>query len=303
MGVQGSPVLPLRGLPLDAGRPRRCPYAGQATLAAGAQADPATDFDVEGVEAVDQQGLGAGAVPRQRPQEPVTGYGRGMVGDDLWQELEQRYDVPPYVRAGTGAVRRESEGGPIAQAAVHPGDAVVAGPAKPFHGLQRAQGEDPVVGTRVGRDRRFQIVVFGRDKHVQLVGGVDRLTVVKLRVQGANGGLHEGRLCSVVDDKVPGVAVGMTWRQPSKQFGPFLCAGRRLAYRGPFHCHRTELDKEGMPRVALMGPQPRERGDRVGHQLRVGFRQRDRQTLAICPFDPYQWFFEQVQHGDRPRTP
>ena len=86
------------------------------------------------------------AVPGQRPQQvnPVINQ-MGIVRQELRPELQESRNIPPDMDAQPRG-RSKAKGRAVAHPAVHPGNAIVAGPAETLHGLQGQQGKKPVVG-------------------------------------------------------------------------------------------------------------------------------------------------------------
>ena len=106
---------------------------------------------------------------------------------------------------GNGA---REEGRAVSQAPVHPGDAIVPGPAKALHRLEGDQRKDPVVDAGLLCYRRLYVVVLGRDQHVQLVGRCHPILVVLRPGLRSGWRLHEGGFGDVVHHQVPRLVVG-----------------------------------------------------------------------------------------------
>ena len=108
----------------------------------------------------------------------------------------------------------------------------------------------------------LEVVVLGRDQHIQRVGSVQQV-VPGSRVFARHGRLQQrgsiGRRY-----QAPRGTVRVIGRQRQQGSSPICCRVPRLALLRVVQCNGAQLHQEGVPRVALMGPQGRKIAHLVG---------------------------------------
>ncbi len=112
----------------------------------------------------------------------------------------------------------------------------------------------------------LQVVVLGRDQHVEAVGRLDPPPVLRGVRRSDHRRLEQGRLAPILDHEVPGLAIRPVRSEGEEQPAPRLPGLRQRRRTGTMQGHRRDLDQEGVPGLALVRAQGREGGDGVGAQ-------------------------------------
>jgi hypothetical protein len=180
--------------------------------------------------------------------------------------VEEHADVAEEARrrALVGGVR---DAGPAGEATVHAGDAVVPRAEEALHGLEREQGEDPVLDAGTVDPVDLDVVVLGRDEHVQLGAGPGVRVLERVEVALGDRRLEERWPGEIANHEREGLGAGsVLLRRAEQQRAPRGLVVGQLGLAGARQRQRGELHQEGVHRVLLVRLHRSERG---------GFRMRE----------------------------
>ena len=99
---------------------------------------------------------------------------QAVFAGDALAFLKKAGDIALPAQA-TGTHSRHTYAWTARKATVHARNTVVAGPQKTLLRLQTEQGEQPVVGLGMAGAGGLEVVVLGRDQHIQRVGSVQQV--------------------------------------------------------------------------------------------------------------------------------
>jgi len=287
-----------RRLGINAGGLARTAVRDNRAVSSDIEPNTAADLNEEGVQIAEPERCRP--IPRRTPDKPEMAFAFEPLLQ-LFARAEQSAHIAK--KAGLGVlIRGERHTGPTGKPAVHPGNAVVARAEKALRGLERQEREDPMLDTRMIDAIDLDVVVLGRDEHVQLRARARVLALQRTKRPFRYWRLEERGFRQIADNERERLRAGsIFFCRAEQQRAPGGLVVRNLGLVGPRERERGELNQKGVHGVLLVGLHSGERSGQPLREPRQKAREGDLLAMTLIVFDTEEQLVEQVVQEQRGR--